>query len=1308
MDKGYICEWRKPMEKKTAKKNVHKILIMIGCIIIDMLGKYAALKFRLPIWLDVTGICVASYFVGTAGGIAVGVLDNLLFAFIEPYSAPYALTSAAVAAAIGFCVRKEYFEEWSKAAISSFWIGMLSVAVSTPINMLMRKGYSGNMWGDALFDMLEWKGIPTAFCAIADEVIVEIVDKQICILIAFIFMRMIMRQKGRTDKGAERVAASFLAAGLLSAYVLGAVSVSADGNNGEADAIAENFTAEIYNGSTGTMSSEANVIAETEDGYIWIGSYAGLTRYDGKEFEFIRDGGIAGVTCMMTDSRGRLWIGTNDSGIARYENGAFTFFTEDDGLPVSSIRSFAEDGDGAVFVGTTDRICVMDASDTISIIPQDITYVISMESYGDLLVGVGNNGTFFALDNDGNLIDLDADTKKLFCNCVELTSYGLLLGAYGNEVYVLEKDGGKLKIAKKLTATISDVISMEEDKEGRVWLCAEAGMGFFDCDGIFHQKYYDNFDSSFEWIHVDYQGNIWVASSRYGVLKLSQSRFVDLFAKTGVPGLVVNAVVYYNGDYYCGTDNGLVILDKDGGKCRENELTKRLEGIRIRCLTVDSENRLWICSYSDYGLMCYDGSDDVEIYNIDLKQMTSDRARCVVEMTDKTVAAGTADGINFIRDKEVVGTITAKDGLANTQILSLLESGNGVLFAGSDGGGLYEISEQKIVRSYTTKDGLSSNVILRIVPYDGGYIIVTSNALCYMKDGIRVLKNFPYFNNYDVCIDGDSAYVLSSAGIYVVDAAALCAGEELDYRRYSANEGLVSGLIANSWNCLDEEEGVLYFCCNNGVTGFYCRQEKLEVDYQYGITSVLCDGDVIECIDGEYLLPANAKRVVVAASVRNYALSDVKVRFYIEGIDDEPQIYSYRELEPIQLSNLPAGSYRIHFELIDNNSVLQEKSYMLVKEMQVWEHTWFKIYLTVVCVELIVFATWTVIIMINNSKRKEALERLRRELEVKVSEQTEEIRMQQIQTVTALSEAVDAKDRYTSGHSKRVAEYARRLAKRMGKSAEEQEEIYRAGLLHDVGKIRIPELVINKPGKLTPEEFELVKVHPVTGYHILKGISGGSMIAQGARFHHERYDGAGYPNGLRGNDIPEVARIIGVADAYDTMASNRSYRKTLPQERVRSEIERGKGCQFDPEIADIMLQMIDEDTEYKMQQQAEGERKTILVVGDEQTNIETAEYIMEDEPMHKIIGASETQKVLELLSDGGIDLVLLDESLPDMNGFEGMSHIIEAADAPVVFMTSDKNIENLKRFTELGVDDYLTKPFLPMTLKELVHGILNG
>ena len=140
------------------------------------------------------------------------------------------------------------------------------------------------------------------------------------------------------------------------------------------------------------------------------------------------------------------------------------------------------------------------------------------------------------------------------------------------------------------------------------------------------------------------------------------------------------------------------------------------------------------------------------------------------------------------------------------------------------------------------------------------------------------------------------------------------------------------------------------------------------------------------------------------------------------------------------------------------------------------------------------------------------------------------------------------------------------------------------GLLHDVGKIGVSDAVINKPGKLTDEEFDQIKTHPVMGERILKKIREMPKLSIGARWHHERYDGSGYPDGLAGENILEEARIIAVADAYDAMTSHRSYRDVLPQEIVRGEIEKGKGTQFEPVFADIMLQMMDEDPEYTMRE----------------------------------------------------------------------------------------------------------------------------
>ncbi len=188
------------------------------------------------------------------------------------------------------------------------------------------------------------------------------------------------------------------------------------------------------------------------------------------------------------------------------------------------------------------------------------------------------------------------------------------------------------------------------------------------------------------------------------------------------------------------------------------------------------------------------------------------------------------------------------------------------------------------------------------------------------------------------------------------------------------------------------------------------------------------------------------------------------------------------------------------------------------------------------------------------------------------------------QVIFALASAIDAKDAYTNGHSNRVAQYSRQIARRMGKSEEEVNDTYFAGLLHDVGKIGIPAEIINKPGRLTDEEYDIIKTHTTKGDNILTQISELPSLHIGARWHHERYDGKGYPDGLKGADIPEIARIICVADCYDAMSSNRSYRKGLAQAIVRSEIERNKGLQFDPAIADIMLQMIDEDTEYRMRE----------------------------------------------------------------------------------------------------------------------------
>jgi len=211
--------------------------------------------------------------------------------------------------------------------------------------------------------------------------------------------------------------------------------------------------------------------------------------------------------------------------------------------------------------------------------------------------------------------------------------------------------------------------------------------------------------------------------------------------------------------------------------------------------------------------------------------------------------------------------------------------------------------------------------------------------------------------------------------------------------------------------------------------------------------------------------------------------------------------------------------------------------------------------------------------------------KLQEEIQIRtqaIVDKTQQMTIMFEQIIQALANTIDAKDKYTKGHSDRVSKYSVMIGKQLGYTEMQLLHLKYAALLHDIGKIGIPDWIINKTGPLTDEEFETVKTHPVIGGDILKTITSVRDIYDGAMYHHEHYDGSGYPEGLIGKGIPEMARIINVADSYDAMTSRRSYREMLNQEKVRSEMEKGLGTQFDPIIGSIMLQIIDEDIEFTL------------------------------------------------------------------------------------------------------------------------------
>ena len=180
------------------------------------------------------------------------------------------------------------------------------------------------------------------------------------------------------------------------------------------------------------------------------------------------------------------------------------------------------------------------------------------------------------------------------------------------------------------------------------------------------------------------------------------------------------------------------------------------------------------------------------------------------------------------------------------------------------------------------------------------------------------------------------------------------------------------------------------------------------------------------------------------------------------------------------------------------------------------------------------------------------------------------------QAFNVFSQFFDAKDELTNGHSLRVAQYSKLLAEKMGMSEEECTNIYYIALMHDCGKVWIPDAILKKPGKLTDEEFDIMRKHPKNGADMLESFSSIDGIRDGALYHHERYDGKGYPTGKKEQDIPLIGRLICVADSFDAMNSNRCYRAKMPKESILEELRENSGKQFDTDIVRCLLELIDE------------------------------------------------------------------------------------------------------------------------------------
>lgn len=1174
------------------KKGYWIVLLTIAALLLDLVGRVLADQFVLPLWCDSIGTFLIAYLGGPVCGAVVGFSNNIIYGIFVDRQTVYCIVGALIGIAVGYFSKKNVFDREFTTMTLGMGLAVFSTIVAVLISTLLYNGMSGNVWGNQVMMMCMDKGVPRYVSYVIGQFCVEFLDKLVSVEIVYLLLKGVRCMRRGSKKNLQAAAKLML----LILAVSGCFGSIDTVNAQETTIDYDSYVQKIYSKEEGLISGEANDIAQTKDGKLWIATYAGLFKYDGAKFVYLQDISSAKtVNCLYVDEEGRLWAGTNDSGVTIFINEEPINVVDDqNGLLSNSVKQIVCDSLGNYYIGTAEGLSVVSLSGGVKVTGSldQIKNVVSMtaDDNGNV-AGVTERGDVFWINNGKQIpapegIEPDACYKSAFFS----QDGQLYLGTTDNKVYVYTMKSGKPVLESRIVMDGCETINcFYQTESGELFVCSDTGVALIDKGGRCQSINTNNFNSSIDNMLMDYQGNLWFSSSRLGLLEMCQSPFEELFPKIG-QNVVVNTTAKWDGLLFCGTDSGLIVIDDK--KEVSNTLTELLQGVRVRCLKVDSTNALWIAT-TEKGVYKVTAKNHGGYH---IKSFTEEngmpgmRFQTIIECSDGKIMAAGDYGVAVLSKDSVVSILDAKRGLANEKSLCLLEYQD-ACYVGSDGGGITRIDKDNHVSSITKKNGLSSDVVLRMVydPIQAGVFIVTSNGLCYLSaDGkVTILDQFPYSNNYDlICNSDGTCWILSSAGIYVASAKDLVKNVRTEYPLINSKRGFRASLVANSW--IGRENDDLYLCCDTGVVKVnMTKYDMTTKSYRMILNSVKVDGKSMEInrVD-PFQLSADAHQITFSPEVLNYSMDDPYVRVKLEGCDKSERVCRLSELNSITYTNLKQGQYVFEIAILDdvNGNVIEAGRYVIEKDIEMYQNWWFKLYVCLIAGLVLMWITW----FITRSKMQRTL--LKQKLELEYAKK--QIQMSN-ETILSIARTVDAKDSNTSQHSYRVSEYSVAIAKRLGYSEEQCENLRKMALLHDIGKIGIPDAILNKPARLTDEEYEIMKTHVIRGGEILKDFTLIDNVGVGALYHHERYDGTGYCHGLKGEEIPIEARIIGIADAFDAMTANRVYRKQLDLDFVIGELKRCSGTQFDPHLVEIMLSLIEEgviDAE-RLYAKAKGEQK---------------------------------------------------------------------------------------------------------------------
>ena len=953
--------------------------------------------------------------------------------------------------------------------------------------------------------------------------------------------------------------------------------------------------------------SGAEALCQTEDGYVWIAQYSGLTRYDSKEFvtykSFEYDGQVYSVINVraLAAKGNTLYVATSEH-VYVYKDHHFEPLVMDAGVILDLILDERND---LLYISTQDKGGII-----YDVAEGTKAFIQGTEERFVRDIALGPTGENYYYQTDEGVFDKDGNQILLNSRLLEVYSCG-------DTLYMAEDSGIIHRYDMNNRQALDDLTV--PDQVNRMLYSEEEQLLFVACEknGIYCIDFstgepdislagdLDN-KSQLVDLMIDYEGNLWVAShyiGASGVSIITRNALSELLYDDPI-WQSLNAPPAFDRNVYAVEKYGDILYVVAAARIYRYDLIKNeILPDNVIMQTIDEyaeaktqEGKAQGDDYftftyapkdveifrgkvyfavSSIGLVEYDPElEKVSIYDLDY---IGSHIGTLVDDPDLSLT-NTIRSMRSFDDYLVLGYsrgIMRFDG----SVFSVMNIGTNVLYINKtkDGKILFDRTQGLFVidddftsaTEIPTEKGITGNRLKFLVDGDNLYYTLNSRlfrldtangngvseeiAIPYIKGSIVELAKIRYSDQ-----EGNPEYkyvIGSQAQLYIADSLE---GDRLtDYNSYDATNGL-QPIIANTSGYYDEAEQKYYLQSTNGIFVYdFNLTRDVPPPAKIAVSSVDLDG--AHYYGNSIDIGKDVYRVAFNLSVFGFRPNNGYTTYYkLDGIDDEFTVYS-DDNRSIYYTNLPGGSYDFHIYVTDEYGQTSNRIQIhLEKEKKFFEQWWFWAILLVIAAAAVYLVTSLII-------RFKTRQSLKRQLEYK------NITLEAIQ---AIARTIDAKDEYTNGHSIRVGAYSKLIAENMGMNSDEVDNIYYIALLHDIGKIAIPDSILNKPGKLTDQEFKVMKSHTTRGAGILKGISTIPQIIEGARSHHEKYDGSGYPEGISGEAIPFVARIICCADCFDAMASKRVYKDPFSLDVIIKEFERCSGTQFDPKISGVVVDLI--------------------------------------------------------------------------------------------------------------------------------------